>query len=157
MEFVISVVQANEAIRRNPLLPEGCLRMLGFTEYLLGRYENAIATFSKIAKLEPISYACLAACYAQLGCIEETKQAAAKFSDQNEIRIMNRSDWSNYWRRKLNLNFKDQAPVDHLIDGLDKAGLVAHCIYPVRITRVRCGPMNVKSFHAELGYSNRSL
>ena len=120
----VSVIQANEAIRRNPLLPDGCLWTLGITEYLLERYENSIATFSKIAKLEPISYACLAACYAQLGRIGETKQAAARFSDQKEIRIMNKSDWNAYWRRHL--NFTDQGPVDHLIEGLDKAGLVDH-------------------------------
>ena len=71
----------------------------------------------------PENYACLAACYAQLGRVEQTKQVVAKFSNQNEKGAMSTADWCTYWRGFLHI--KDQAPVDHLIDGLDKAGLVS--------------------------------
>ena len=118
-----SVVQANEAIRRNPLLPDGCLWSLSFTEYLARRYENSISVICQISKLEPESYACLAACYAQLGRVEEARKAVEEFSEQSEKGTMSAAEWSEYWR--MYLNFKDHAPVDHLIEGLDKAGLVS--------------------------------
>ena len=118
----VSVEHGNEAIRRNPLLPDGCLWTLGFTEYLAERYENAVATIGRMTKLEPDSYACLAACYAQLGRDEEAAAAAAEFRDQSEEGSMDTSDWRSYWAAYF--QFKDQAPVDHLIEGLEKAGLI---------------------------------
>jgi len=96
-----SVAQANEAIRRNPLLPDGCLWTLGFTEYLSKRYENAIATICQIAKLEPESYACLAACYAQLGRIKEASQAAKEFADESRKGILSVKEWREYWSTYL--------------------------------------------------------
>ena len=119
-----SVAQANEAIRRNPLLPDECLWSLGFTEYLAERYENAISTISQIAKPEPESYACLIACYAQLGCVEEGRKATEEFHSHSGIDTMSEEDWRFYWGNYL--KFKDQSSLDHLIDGLDKAGLVTH-------------------------------
>ena len=117
-----SVAQANEAIRRNPLLPDECLWSLGFTEYLSKRYEKAIAVISQIANPDPESYACLVACYAQLGRAEEASEAAKEFGSKNGICTMSREDWNTYWSRYL--NFKDQTFLDHLVDGVDKAGLV---------------------------------
>jgi adenylate cyclase len=120
----ISVDLGNEAIRRNPLLPDGCLWTLGFTEYLAGRYENAIATVGRMTTLEPESYACLAACYAQLGRDEESKTAAEEFYGQSDKGAMDIVEWRSYWA--THFKFKGQASVDHLIEGLDKAGLVRH-------------------------------
>jgi adenylate cyclase len=119
-----SILQANEAIRRNPLLPDGCRYSLGFSEYLSGNYENAITTISQIAKLEPESYACLAASYAQLGRVEEAKKVAEDCVEHTEECTKSVPEWRDYWTNCL--NFKEQAPVDHLIEGLDKAGLVKH-------------------------------
>jgi adenylate cyclase len=120
----ISVDYANEAIRRNPLLPDGCLWTLGFTEYLARRYENAIATVGRMTTLDSANFACLAACYAQLGRDAEAKMAAEEFFECNKRSSMDIADWRKYWRRLF--NFKDQASIDHLIEGLDKAGLVTH-------------------------------
>ena len=119
-----SIVQAKEAIRRNPLLPDGCRYTLGFAEYLSGNYENAIATISQIAKLEPESYACLAASYAQLGRVAEARKVAEDCVEHSEKCYKSMTEWREYWANCV--NFKEQAPVDHLIDGLDKAGLVKH-------------------------------
>jgi adenylate cyclase len=119
-----SIVQAKEAIRRNPLLPDGCRYTLGFSEYLSGNYENAITTISQIAKLEPESYACLAASYAQLGRVEEAKKVAEDCVEHTEECTKSVPEWREYWANCL--NFKEQDPVDHLIEGLDKAGLVNH-------------------------------
>ena len=119
----ISIEHGNEALRRNPMLPDGCLWTLGFTEYLSERYGKAVSTINQMTKPGPENYACLAACYAQLGRVEQTKQAAAKFSSQNGKGAMSTADWYTYWRGFF--HFKDQAPVGHLIDGLDKADLVS--------------------------------
>ena len=115
---------AQEAIRRNPLLPDGCLNTLGIAEYLSGKYENAIATICQITNLEPESYACLAASYAQLGRIEEARNVAAGCVAHCVECMMSTDDWRKFWDTHLNL--KEQGLVDRLLDGLDKAGLVQH-------------------------------
>ncbi|MDH3378333.1 MAG: adenylate/guanylate cyclase domain-containing protein [Gammaproteobacteria bacterium] len=119
-----SILQAKEAIRRNPLLPDGCRYTLGFSEYLAGNYENAINTITQIAKLEPESYACLAASYAQLGRVEEARRVAEDCVEHTAECTKSVSGWREYWASCL--NFREQGPVDHLIEGLDKAGLVKH-------------------------------
>jgi adenylate cyclase len=119
-----SVFQAKEAIRRNPLLPNGCLHSLGIAEYLSEHYEDAITTFCQISKLEPGSYACLAACYAQLGRIEEATKIANECVEHSGECAMSTEEWHKFWGAQL--KFKEQAPIDHLIEGLDKAGLVRH-------------------------------
>ena len=119
-----SVFQAKEAIRRNPLLPNGCLHSLGIAEYLSEHYEDAITTFCQISKLEPGSYACLAACYAQLGRIEEATKIANECVEHSGECAMSTEKWHKFWGAQL--KFKEQAPIDHLIEGLDKAGLVSH-------------------------------
>lgn len=123
-ELDISVDHANEAIRRNPLLPDGCLWTLGFTEYLAGRYDNAITTVGRMTTLESANFACLAACYGQLGLDAEARAAAEEFGKTGKKSNMNSAAWRKYWRRLF--NFKDQTSIEHLIEGLDKAGLVAH-------------------------------
>ena len=117
-----SVFQAKEAIRRNPLLPNGCLHSLGMAEYLSGRYEDAIATICQISKLEPQGYACLAACYAQVGRIDEARKIADECIEHSGECAMSSEEWYKFWRSRL--KFKEQAPIDHLIEGLEKAGLV---------------------------------
>ena len=111
-------------MRRNPLLPDGCLHSLGFTEYLAGDYEAAIATICQITQLEPECYACLAASYAQLGRIDEAKKVAFECVEHGGDCVMNIDDWQKFWAARV--DFKHQSQVDHLIDGLDKAGLVKH-------------------------------
>jgi len=122
-ELDLSVDHANEAIRRNPLLPDGCLWTLGFTEYLARRYQNAITTVGRMTTLDSANYACLAACYGQLGRDEEARAAAREFGENSKKENMGTADWYKYWGRLF--NFKDQTSVDHLIEGLDKAGLVS--------------------------------
>ena len=119
-----SVYQAKEAIRRNPLLPNGCLHSQGIAEYLSGRYEDAIKTLCQISKLEARGYACLAACHAQLGRVDEAQKIAKECVEHSGDCAMNIEDWRNFWFAQL--KFKEATPVDHLVDGLDKAGLVKH-------------------------------
>lgn len=121
-DLATSALHANEAIRRNPLLSDGCLWVLGLTEYLTGFYERAIATTCQIRKLESESYASLAACYSQVGRLEEARRAAREFSALSDKCPMNTAEWREYW--SLYLHSKDQLSVDRLIDGLGKAGMV---------------------------------
>lgn len=119
-----SMICGKEAIRRNPMLPDGCLESLGFTEYLAGRYQNAIATIGQINQITPSSYACLAASYAQLGQVDDAQKVAAECVDHEGECARDITDWRRFWNDYI--DFRDQAPVEHLIEGLDKAGLVKH-------------------------------
>lgn len=119
-----SVIQAEEAIRRNPLLPDDCLYTLGFTKYLLQEYVSSIEHIHQMVTPQPENHACLAACHAQLGQFGEASKAGAEFRNQTNLSNMSPQEWHKYWSTFL--KFKDRAPVDHLIEGLDKAGLVRH-------------------------------
>jgi TolB-like protein/Flp pilus assembly protein TadD len=117
-----SAALARESLRRNPLLPDSCLWSLGFTEYLTGCYEKAIATICQMDTLKSENYACLAACYAQLGRLDDARRAAGEFAGLNDRCPMRIAEWRDYWG--IYLHFKEQLSVDRLIEGLDKAGLV---------------------------------
>jgi adenylate cyclase len=119
-----SVYCSREALRRNPILPDSCLYSLGFTEYLLGDYEKAISTICQITNLEPDNYACLAASYAQLGRIDEARKVVTECIEYEGNCGKSAIEWREYWHSEL--NFKEEAPINHLIEGLDKAGLVSH-------------------------------
>ena len=118
----VSVDHAMKARQRNPLLPDSCLWNLGVSEYLLNQYEDAIETFCKLSKNSPEVAACLAACYAQLGMVADAAKAAKEFSTDNNFSDMDEREWKSYWRNFL--NFKEQEPLDHLIEGITKAKLV---------------------------------
>ena len=118
----ISVDHATKARQRNPLLPDRCLWILGVSEYLLNQYEGAIETFCKLSKRSRAVSACLAACYAQLGRPTDAAKAAKEFKSSNNFSTMDKKEWESYWRNYL--NFKEQGPIDHLIEGITKAKLV---------------------------------
>jgi len=111
----------NEAIRRNPLLPDGCLYSMVFAEYLSGRYELAIETFGKMSHPDPECDACLAACYAQLGRDDEARRAAHDFRKRAGEKVKKAESWHAYWSSRL--KFKDPAALEHLLEGMRKAGL----------------------------------
>lgn len=117
-----SIRQAKEAILRNPLLPNSCLHSQGIAEYLSGHYEDAINTLCRISRLEPRGYACLAACHAQLGRIDEARKIARECIEHKGECAMTTEDWRKFWIAEL--KFKNDAPIDRFIEGLDKAGLV---------------------------------
>ena len=120
---VLSLDHGQEAIRRSPLLPDGCLVSLGFTEYLAGRYERAVANFTRITNMDEVSCAGLAASYAQLGRQKDAAAAAAEFRKISKRGPMTAADWSSFLATSM--PFKDQEPVEHLHQGLEKAGLIS--------------------------------
>ena len=89
-----------------------------------GRYEDSINTLCQISKLEARGYACLAAGHAQLGRVGEAEKIARECVEHSGECAMTTKDWRDFWRRQL--KFREDAPIDHLIEGLDKAGLVKH-------------------------------
>jgi len=112
-----------EAIRRNPLLPNSCLSVLGLAGYLSENYKKAIEAFCQIDKLDSKDCACLAASYAQLGRHDEVEKIAEEFFKLYKYNTMDRDEWYSFWA--LHFDFKEQGPIDHLIEGLQKCGLVA--------------------------------
>ena len=117
---------ANEAIRRNPFLPDFCLSERGFCEYFDQQYDSAIKTFGRM--LAPGLWlnvmGCNAACYAQLGRDEEARVAAAEFRDRAEAEGFSDWDadsWRAFWSNLFVLD--DPEPNERLLDGLRKAGL----------------------------------
>ncbi len=119
-----SIFQAKEAIRRNPLLPDGCLHSQGIAEYLAGKYEDAVATICQISKPDTQGYACLAASYGQLGRVDDAQKIADECVEHRGECSRSDTEWRKFWRDKL--KFREPAPIEHLIQGLDKAGLVKH-------------------------------
>jgi TolB-like protein/tetratricopeptide (TPR) repeat protein len=126
-KFEESIECSHEAIRRSPLLPDTCLASIGFAEYFSQQYANALATFSESLNPDPHTDAYIAACYAQLGRFDEASIASIECCEHNRqnptIEVIEdpdcwRTHWSQYW------HFRDPAMIDHLLDGLRKAGIV---------------------------------
>ena len=125
--FEESIHCGNEAINRNPFLPDGCLHRIGFSEYFAKRYDNAIQTFGKLASPGLEVQGCIAACYAQLGSAEHASVAATEFRARAREELTSQRVWDEEnWREYLSelFSFKDPVYLDHLIDGLNNAGLV---------------------------------
>lgn len=125
--FTESMHWGNEAIRRNPFLPDNCLHVMGFSEYFARRYENSIKTFGKLTMPNVEVKGCIAACYAQLGMDDDANVAATEFRVQAETELTDHQNWDNdswrdYWSNLF--TFKDSAQLDHLFDGLHKASLL---------------------------------
>ncbi len=111
----------NEAIRRNPLLPDGCLESMVFAKYLAGRYQQAIETYGKMLNPGKGPQACLAASYAQLGRDDDARRAADDYRKLIGDKFSNIEDWNSHWSDLL--KFKDPAALDHFLTGMSKAGL----------------------------------
>jgi len=123
-DFEQGISCANEAIRRNPFLPDFCFSERGFCEYFDQQYDSAIKTFGRMLAFETHVQGCTAACYAQLGRDEEARVAAAEFRDRAEAEGFSDWDaesWQEYWSNLFVLD--DPEPSERLLDGLRKAGL----------------------------------
>jgi tetratricopeptide (TPR) repeat protein len=90
-DFEESIYCGNEAIHHNPFLPDSCLHGMGFSEYFAHRYENAIKTFARLSEPGADVQASIAACFAQLGRIEDAATAAEKFHDRTKAELSNQS------------------------------------------------------------------
>ena len=125
-DFEDSIYCGNEAIRRNPFLPDDCLHGMGFSEYFAERYDNAIKTFTRLSAPGVEVQGCIAACYAQLGREGDASSAATEFRNQVRAELNGQPDWDakswrDYWSGFY--NFKGPEQLEKLLEGLRKAGL----------------------------------
>ncbi len=113
------VDQLNEALAHDPLSPDLFFEDLAEAYYMLHDYENAIEIFQRWKNPPVHTYTHLAACYAQLGRMEEARHAVEMF---NEARPEN-SDFAFYATAHARL-CKRSEDADHWIEGYRKAGLI---------------------------------
>jgi adenylate cyclase len=107
-----------KAMRLDPYYPLRYLHYLGHAYRLLGRYEEAIATFKKILNRNPNwlpAHISLAAIYSELGREEEARAEAAE--------VLRISPNFSLEGRRQRIPRKDQAVVERTLDALRKAGL----------------------------------
>jgi adenylate cyclase len=103
------------ARRLDPYHPGWYWRSLGRALFVARRYEEAVAAFNRPATMPPWAHAYIAACHAYLGLMALAKQSAAAVLQQ-------KGDFS-VTGFALKEPFKSPADLEHLLDGLRKAGL----------------------------------
>ena len=105
--------RVRQAMRLNPYHPVWYWVSLGMIFYAMRRYEDAVEAYKHRSDPGYWVLARLAACYAQLGCAEEAKAAAARvmlIKPDFAIHTVRRAGWS-------------PTDVEHVRDGMRKAGL----------------------------------
>jgi TolB-like protein len=102
-----------EAMRLNPYHPEWYWVDLGIVLYIARRYADAVEAYGHRTRPGSWVLARLAACYAQMGRMEEAAAAAA------EVRKL-RPDFSLAKLRRTGWNAAD---TEHILEGMRKAGL----------------------------------
>jgi TolB-like protein/class 3 adenylate cyclase/Flp pilus assembly protein TadD len=117
---------SNEALRRSPLVSDGCLETRVAAEYLAGNYGESIMAFGRMLRPDLSVYGWVAAAYAQLGRAEEARTMTDVFLKHvATLPWAPKGDspdaWRQYWAQEFRA--KDLAAHEHLFDGLRKAGL----------------------------------
>ncbi len=108
---------SRKAAALNPHHPWWLHLTLSFDHYRKGEYEEALAEAQKISVRNlPIVHANLAATYGQLGREDEARGALADLLRQDP-------DFSKHPRDELGKFFASEDLIDHVQDGLRKAGL----------------------------------
>jgi len=102
-----------EAMRLNPYHPDWYWSDLSAALYATRRYPEAIEVLRRIARPGYWQWCRLAACYAQLGRVNEARTAAA------EVRLLR----PNFSAANIRIPYKNPADAEHVIEGLRKAGL----------------------------------
>jgi TolB-like protein/Flp pilus assembly protein TadD len=109
-----------KAIRNDPFPSPTYYLELGYAYFLTGDYEGAVRVCKKACALMPDNEGChrtLAAAYGMLG-----KDMEARFEVSELLRIM--PEWSiEGWKQRQGGGYKNQADVDHFVEGWRRAGL----------------------------------
>ncbi len=120
------VACSREAMRLSPFAPDNCMLAIGYAEYAARRYEDAIEVLGRVSRRSAWRASYLAACYAQLGRMEQARAYAADVmeSASSAPEIHDSGDpecWRRYWSNWF--CYKDPADFEHFLEGMAKAGL----------------------------------
>ncbi len=110
--------QVRQAIRLNPYHPAWYQEGLGECLYMVGDYQGALEAFNRMNHKPPWTLGYLAACYAQLGRVDEARDAAQAFRDTTKESYAA----EDYIRMDLPM-YRDPAIRDHWLEGYRKAGI----------------------------------
>jgi hypothetical protein len=119
-----AVTLINEAIRVDPLGHYGFPK--GIAHYTARDYEQAITVFKIVRGEAQNVHAWLAACHAQCGDLRDARAAATEFVARTTKAMADMgtrppASWREFFAERL--PYKHQEDMDHLLDGLRKAGL----------------------------------
>jgi adenylate cyclase len=103
------------ARRLDPYHPTWYWRTLGRAFYTARRYEEAIAAFNRSTILPPWALALVAACHAELG--------RTALAEQSTDAVLRQQPTFSVRGIAAKEPFKNQPDLEHLVDGLRKAGL----------------------------------
>ncbi|MDX1576278.1 MAG: FlgO family outer membrane protein, partial [Kiloniellales bacterium] len=117
---------AEHAIRLSPLTTEDCRVAQSCAAYGARRYGEALAALRSIPEPSNHVRAFLAVCHAQLGQHAEAEKAMADFLAVAAEDLVDHPDrhpagWRGYWATRY--PFKHAEDLEHLLDGLAKAGM----------------------------------
>jgi adenylate cyclase len=121
----VGIALLEEAIRLNPLFPDTYQRWLGQAYYRAGRYQEAINTLRAV-RVDGWGYGVLAASFARVGELEHAHDALNKFiaQRQKELKLSGVSaSTSDDLLGNYKDNFRTEADWQHLLEGLQMAGL----------------------------------
>jgi adenylate cyclase len=112
-----AVQHSEQALRLDPISPGFYYRILGLAYFFAGRYEEAIAAHKKSLNRAPndiLTHIALTTAYGWAGRLEEARAQAAEVLRINP----------NYSVEERKLGpYKNQADLEHYVEGLRKAGL----------------------------------
>jgi adenylate cyclase len=119
-----AVAQINEAIRVDPLGHYGFME--GIAHYTARNYDQAITAFKIVRGEAQSGRAWLAACHAQCGNLRDARAAATEFVARTtkamaDMSVRPPESWREFFAERH--PYKHQEDMDHLLDGLTKAGL----------------------------------
>ena len=109
------IAHIEKALRLNPHPPSWYYHELGLAQYSARRYDAAVTSLRQEATYRTVSRRILAASLAQLGRTDDAHQEAALFMAANPSFSI--AAWA------ANEPSRDQATLDHLVEGYRKAGL----------------------------------
>ncbi len=117
---------AEQAIRLSPLTTEDCRAAQFCAAYTVRRYDEAVTALGSIVEPTNEVNAYLAMCYAQLARDVEARRAITGYiavarEEMGDFPGEDGERWRQYWTRRF--PFKHAEDLEHLLEGLHKAGL----------------------------------
>ena len=110
-----AIAQSQLAMRLDPLHPDWFYGTLGFAYYQMRKYEDAIAAMARMINTPGGMWLfARAAAYAQLGRAKEAEETMTEYLSQRPGRTL---------RKESMYPFRNPVDLEHLLDGLRKAGM----------------------------------